>query len=115
MTKPMLKIIDLFSGCGGLSLGFQDEGFDIVLAIDNMATAVEVYKKNFSHECKTQDLSDVNDVISMLKDIEHDMIIGGPPCQDFSSAGPRDPDGKRANLTYSFTDCLLYTSPSPRD
>ena len=97
-----MKVIDLFSGCGGLSLGFENSGYEILLALDNLPVAVEIYNKNHNHECREHDLSDVDLTVSMIKEYDYDMIIGGPPCQDFSSAGPRNPNGKRANLTYSF-------------
>jgi DNA (cytosine-5)-methyltransferase 1 len=106
-----MRIVDLFSGCGGLSLGFQQQGNEVLLALDNLPIAVEIYNKNFDHNCILHDISDVNETVAILKKIEHDMVIGGPPCQDFSSAGPRNPNGKRANLTYSFMDIVLDIKP----
>lgn len=106
-----MKVIDLFSGCGGLSLGFENSGYEILLALDNLPVAVEIYNKNHNHECREHDLSDVDLTVSMIKEYDYDMIIGGPPCQDFSSAGPRNPNGKRANLTYSFMDTILELKP----
>ena len=44
-----MKVVDLFSGCGGMSLGFEEAGFDVVGAFDNWDAAVEIYKSNFSH------------------------------------------------------------------
>ena len=55
-----MKAIDLFCGCGGMSLGFQNAGFEILAAYDNWDPAVEVYKKNFSHLIYKDDLSDEN-------------------------------------------------------
>ena len=55
-----MKAIDLFCGCGGMSLGFQNAGFEILAAYDNWDPAVEVYKKNFSHPIYQDDLSDEN-------------------------------------------------------
>ena len=106
-----MKVIDLFSGCGGLSMGFENAGFEILMALDNMPVAVEIYKKNFDHDCQEHDLSDVPKTVEMLKGLDYDGVIGGPPCQDFSSAGPRDPMGKRANLTYSFMDTIIELQP----
>ena len=51
-----MKIIDLFCGCGGMSLGFQNSGFDIVASFDNWQPAVEIYKKNFQHPIYNMDL-----------------------------------------------------------
>ena len=106
-----MKVIDLFSGCGGFSLGFTNAGYDVLLALDNLPIAVEIFNRNHDHSCIEHDLSELELTVSILKEYDYDMIIGGPPCQDFSSAGPRDPNGKRANLTYSFMDIILELRP----
>ena len=93
-------------------MGFGNAGFDVLLALDNMPIAVEIYQKNFDHDCQEHDLNDVNKTVDMLRDLDFDGIIGGPPCQDFSSAGPRNPKGKRANLTYSFMDVVIELKPT---
>ena len=54
----MIKAVDLFSGCGGLSLGFQQAGIEILAAIDNWNIALDVYRKNFDHPAIQQDLAD---------------------------------------------------------
>ena len=105
-----INTIDLFSGCGGLSLGFQNAGYSIIAAFDNWDEAIEIYRKNFTHPIMKRDLSDN----SNIKDIEQyhpDMIIGGPPCQDFSSAGHRDESLGRANLTISFASIVCHLKP----
>ena len=96
-----MRVIDLFSGCGGMSLGFQNAGFQIVAAYDNWQPAIDIYQRNFQHPIFKKDLS-TEDVVPELKDYSPDMIIGGPPCQDFSIAGKREFRGKRANLTLKF-------------
>ncbi|EZH35037.1 DNA cytosine methyltransferase, partial [Escherichia coli] len=70
----------------------------------------ECYRDNFSHPIKKLDLSNVDDVVRELKDIDFDMIIGGPPCQDFSHAGLRI-EGARANLTRSFSEIIKRIKP----
>lgn len=105
-----MRIIDLFSGCGGLSLGFLKGWFDVVGAYDFWDPAIECYRDNFSHPIKKLDLSNVDDVVRELKDIDFDMIIGGPPCQDFSHAGLRI-EGARANLTRSFSEIIKRIKP----
>lgn len=105
-----MRIIDLFSGCGGLSLGFLKGGFDVVGAYDFWDPAIECYRDNFSHPIKKLDLSNVDGVVRELKDIDFDMIIGGPPCQDFSHAGLRI-EGARANLTRSFSEIIKRIKP----
>jgi DNA (cytosine-5)-methyltransferase 1 len=106
----MLKTVDLFSGCGGMSLGFIEAGFDIVVAYENWLPAINVYKQNFSHDVFSADLSN-EDVIPQIQNISPSMIIGGPPCQDFSSAGKRDESMGRADLTLSFAKIISNTKP----
>jgi len=106
-----IKLIDLFSGCGGMSLGFQNAGFKIISAYDNWQPAVDVYKENFMHPIYNKDLSDVS-IIDELKEFKPDIIIGGPPCQDFSIAGNRNFKGNRANLTVIY--CKIITNILPK-
>lgn len=105
-----MKVIDLFSGCGGMSLGFQNAGCEIVAAYDNWQPAIDIYQRNFQHPIFKKDLS-AEDVVPELKGYSPDMIIGGPPCQDFSIAGKRDFRGKRANLTLKFGQIVSEVHP----
>ena len=105
-----MKIIDFFCGCGGLSLGFQKAGFDIIEAHDNWDKAIENYKNNFPHPVFKTDLSDWEAITKNLQDKAFDGIIGGPPCQDFSSAGKRE-EGDRANLTQSYARIVQVIHP----
>lgn len=105
-----IKLVDLFSGCGGMSLGFQNAGFTIVSAYDNWQPAVDVYKNNFNHPIFNVDLSEIS-VINELKSLNPDIIIGGPPCQDFSIAGKRDFKGSRANLTLIYSKIITNILP----
>ncbi len=103
-----MNTIDLFAGCGGLSLGFQNAGFAIEAAFDNWKPAIEVYRANFSHPIFDLDLSKDFDV---LKQFAPQMIIGGAPCQDFSSAGKRDETLGRADLTVRFAEIIAEIKP----
>jgi len=92
------KLIDLFSGAGGLSLGFLDKrfggGFDSILAIDNDQAACKTYNDNFGHHCITENIEEwvSNNLIPKA-----DIVIGGPPCQGFSTLNKnRDGDVRRA-------------------
>jgi len=112
MSKVTSKrVVDLFSGCGGLTLGFQNQDFQVVASADNWKTAIDIYKKNFSHDIFPIDLSDIENSIEVFKDFEPDIIIGGPPCQDFSQAGKRDENLGRGNLTYSFARIIEQIKP----
>lgn len=107
----MITAIDLFSGCGGFSLGFQQAGVEILAAIDIWDTALNVYRTNFIHPAIQQDLSDELTAINIIQQFDPDMIIGGPPCQDFSSAGKQNLDGEKANLTYNFSNIICAIKP----
>jgi DNA (cytosine-5)-methyltransferase 1 len=105
----MIKVIDLFAGGGGLSLGFQNAGFEIKAAFDNWLPAIEIYKQNFNHPIFQKDLSNQQNIV-FLKSYQPDMIIGGPPCQDFSSAGKRNEQDK-ADLTIDFAQIVIHLRP----
>ncbi|WP_251158075.1 DNA cytosine methyltransferase [Caniella muris] len=97
-----LSAVDLFSGCGGMSLGFQNAGYDVEAAFDNWKPAIEVYRANFDHPIYQQDLSDVDAAVEAIEDYCPTVIFGGPPCQDFSTAGHQDENGGRAVLSVAF-------------
>lgn len=105
------KTIDLFAGCGGLTLGFQNAGFQVIAAVDNWWPALEVYRANFDHEVYDLDLSDVDNSVKELKKYGAEMIVGGPPCQDFSQAGKRNENLGRGNLTISFAEIVAKLRP----
>jgi DNA (cytosine-5)-methyltransferase 1 len=105
-----MRTIDLFAGCGGLSLGFQNAGFDVVAAFDNWKEACDVYEENFNHPIFKTDLSNIDD-IERFQEWSPDIIIGGPPCQDFSSAGRRDETLGRADLTLSYAHIISKVIP----
>ena len=84
-----MKIIDLFSGVGGLSLGFEMEGFESVVAIDFWDDAIKTYNHNRKDKVGiSMDVTQFNDELlpNILKEHKIDGIIGGPPCQGFSTA-----------------------------
>ena len=108
----MIRVVDLFAGCGGLSLGLAQSKFEVVAGIDNWKPSIEVYRQNFSHPVFEQDLSNISSTMKILNNLEFDVLAGGPPCQDFSAAGKRDINGGRADLTYSFADLVLESKPN---
>ncbi len=111
MDIKNLNTIDLFCGCGGLSLGFQNAGFNIVVAFDNWYPALEVYNKNFKHYALHVDLSIVGEqALSDIKMYKPSILIGGSPCQDFSSSGKRV-ESERANLTVTFANIIKELLP----
>ena len=105
-----MRTIDLFSGCGGLSLGFQNAGFEIIAGFDNWQPAITIYEKNFNHPISNLDIAKVTN-FDIFKDCNPDIIIGGPPCQDFSSAGKRN-EQSRADLTIKFAEIIAEVKPA---
>ena len=82
-----LKVLDLFSGCGGLSSGFKMAGFKIVGAIDNDSDSIDTFKKNFKKgKFYVKDINKINKYEIKKNFKKVDVIIGGPPCQGFSNA-----------------------------
>ena len=108
------KIIDLFCGCGGLSLGFEKAGFETVYAIDMWEKAIDTY--NFNREEKVAECCDIHDLTKeKLSEINKNGdvvgIIGGPPCQGFSKAGVRDVNDPRNHLYLEY--CRIVETVQP--
>lgn len=99
------NVLDLFCGCGGLSYGFEMAGYNVVLGVDHDEMALKTFKENhLSSSSLNLDLfnhKNIDFIIQFFKDrkLNLDVLIGGPPCQGFSLAGPRDKEDKR-NLLY---------------
>ena len=103
----MPNIVSLFSGGGGLDLGFINAGYKILWAIDNNENAVKTYKKNIGDHIKCADITTVG-----MQDISHaDVVIGGPPCQSFSLAGMRDVEDARGKLVWQYMRILKEVQP----
>ena len=100
-----LKVIDLFSGCGGFSYGFESAGYHVLLGVDNDKAALETFKANHNNsKVLLADLhleNAIDDIINAVKGHKIDVIIAGPPCQGFSLTGARQKDDDRNKLFYS--------------
>lgn len=109
-----MKIIDLFCGIGGLSLGFEQAGFEVVSAVDMWADAVKTYnhnrKDNVAQVISVEDFN--NDVLpDLVKEHKITGIIGGPPCQGFSTVGKREIDDPRNKMYLEFYKAVKMASP----
>lgn len=105
MGKNSYSVLDLFCGCGGLSRGFIDVGFCVKLGVDFDKKALETFAYNHENAVALNlDLFDLNNVEAIKdffdkQDCRLDVLMGGPPCQGFSLAGPRQIDDTR-NILY---------------
>jgi len=117
---------DLFSGAGGLSLGLEDAGYTIVLAVDHDAEAVETHRHHHGGLSVNWDLGDpdrIRQVADLVREAGIEVLAGGPPCQPFSKAGrsmirhrvrhaQRDPYDERRDLWRSFLEVVRLARPS---
>ena len=118
-----LTFIDLFSGCGGFSLGMERAGFDCLASIDFNEEAVAVFKKNFQHvpHVLQKDLTQFppSELSNIIGTRNVDVIVGGPPCQGFSTVrqrdgannGPRMIEDKRRHLYLEFLRYVEFFRP----
>ena len=114
MKHKAHTVIDLFSGCGGLSLGFEMAGFEVILAIDNWEDALVTYRHNHegAHTLNADLLSlDPKEVEDKYNLHNVSVIIGGPPCQGFSVAGKRIIEDDRNKLYKSFVRFVAHFKP----
>lgn len=116
---------DIFCGAGGLSLGLQAAGFDVVVGVDHDPLALETHRNLFPGVALDRDLSDpdaVEEIIDLLTACDVTLIAGGPPCQPFSRAGSskirslveagvREAHDRRRDLWESWLDIVLGVMP----
>jgi DNA (cytosine-5)-methyltransferase 1 len=107
-NKSKYKVVELFAGCGGLALGFENAGLDCELLVEIDKTAVETLKKNRpSWKVIGDDITNVN-----FKKIKADIVAGGFPCQAFSYAGNRRGfEDTRGTLFFEFARAVKEINP----
>ena len=125
MKKNKHTVIDLFAGCGGLSLGLYQAGWHGLFAIEKNEFAFETLRHNLIESKKHFDwpdwlpktAHDINEVLKkyseQLKALQGkvDLVAGGPPCQGFSMAGKRVADDIRNQLVFSYIQFIDYVKP----
>lgn len=110
----MMKIIDLFCGIGGLSLGFEQAGFEVVSAIDMWEDAVKTYNHNRKDKVgEVITVEDFNEKVlpQLIKSQKISGVIGGPPCQGFSTVGKREIDDPRNKMYLEFYKAVKISNP----
>lgn len=112
------KIIDLFSGAGGFTLGAVQAGFDVALCIDKDKDLTSSHEVNFPNiPLENGDLTHLSpkEILKLAGIKKNETIIGiigGPPCQGFSSIGKREPSDSRNTLVERFFDYVTALRPS---
>ena len=112
MNNKKIKVLDLFCGAGGLSWGFEKAGFKVNWALDNWSPAIKTFKANNPRaEVYEVDITKVNDsqLKKWFKGVQ--VVIGGPPCQGFSTAGKRVLEDPRNKLVVEFLRVLKVLLP----
>lgn len=104
MSRP--TTIDLFAGCGGLTRGFVDAGFEHVAANELDVAAASSFAANFGKEGVS--CGDVADFVDVPR---ADVVVGGPPCQGFSQIGTRNPEDPRNSLWREYMRVVLAANP----
>lgn len=111
-----LNCLDLFAGAGGFSLGFQEAGYNIVAAVDRSEPALATYEYNIEDvqtiEADLQETSPKRIVEKIdFPANQIDVIIGGPPCKGFSTAGKMDPGNPKNSLVANYINIVSHIDP----
>lgn len=108
-----LKAISLFSGAGGLDVGFDRAGFRTVFANEFDHDAAETWRINRPENADAMVEGDIADHIEELDKYRDsiDVLFAGPPCQGFSVAGKMDPNDERSKLVWTFLDAVERVHP----
>lgn len=105
-----LTAISLFTGAGGMDVGFEAANVNVVFANELVKEAAETYQANHPGCHMVND--DINQVINTLDQYKGvDLVFGGPPCQGFSVAGKMDPNDERSKLVFTFLDVVEKVRP----
>lgn len=111
-----MHVLDLFSGCGGISAGFAQAGFKIVGGIDFDSNSIKTFRRNFRQSVAIcADISGLSKraITDNFSKTKIDVIVGGPPCQGFSNANrwQRESDDPRNKLFYEYLKFVKVLEP----
>lgn len=105
MRKTPYRMIDLFAGAGGMTLGFVRAGFKPVLAVEHEKPFADTYRANFGPHALSEPIEELV-TSGRLDKVRADVVIGGPPCQGFSNLTQNRPDDPRRALWRYFMDVV---------
>ena len=105
--------ISLFSGAGGLDIGFEKAGFEVIFANELDHDAACTWCANRPKNSTVMHEGDITELLPQLKQYrgKTDILFGGPPCQGFSVAGKMDPNDERSKLIFTFLDAVQLVQP----
>ena len=118
MTRPFVRsrhdkrpvVVSLFSGAGGLDIGFHMEDYNIAWANDFDKDACETYRANIGDHIRCGDIEKLIPELEQFRE-KADVLIGGPPCQGFSVAGKMNPDDPRSQNVWRYLKALEVVRP----
>lgn len=109
-AEDKFTAVSLFTGAGGMDVGFEKAGVEVVFANELMSEAAATYNANHAPGVMVND--DINNILDSLTKFQGvDLVFGGPPCQGFSVAGKMDPDDDRSKLIFTFLDVVEKVHP----
>lgn len=113
LNTNVLRSVSLFSGAGGLDIGFERAGFTTVWANEFDYDAASTWMINRPYAKDVMIIGDIDEHIEELSNLhgQVDVLFGGPPCQGFSVAGKMDPEDARSNLVWSFLNAVERVHP----
>jgi DNA (cytosine-5)-methyltransferase 1 len=114
MHRDTISVLSLFSGCGGLDLGFSKSGYNIIESYDNWGPAIENHQKNknlLGGKAIRASLALADGEVSLEGFPKVDVVLGGPPCQGFSFAGKQKIDDPRNFLYQDFLRIVKHIEP----
>jgi DNA (cytosine-5)-methyltransferase 1 len=111
-----VNVLDLFSGCGGISSGFAQAGYQIKAGIDFDKDSIDTFSENFKDAlaiCADLNSYSENDIFNQFEQLDIQVVVGGPPCQGFSNANRWDKEKKdpRNKLFYEYLKFVKVLKP----
>lgn len=108
--KSIVSAVSLFTGAGGMDIGFEKAGANVIYANEIDKNAAATYKLN--HPETIMYIGDIHDCMDVMREYKNvDIVFGGPPCQGFSVIGKMNPKDERSQLIWSFLDAVEIIQP----